>query len=96
MVISSHPEWEDSHNRVRLKEMMGQPLFASIAGEAVTSRICVQCARQRFAAPRMNVSRDTSKMVPFAAYVDMVIMMNPIIDGRLTTLITKPLGTVRT
>ena len=90
-----HPEWEDSHNRVQLKEMMGQPLFAGIAGEAVTSRICVQYARQRFAALRMNVSKSTSKMVLFVAYVDMVTMTNLITDGRLTTRIIKLLGTVR-
>ena len=95
MVISSHPEWEDSHNKVQLKRMMGQPLSASIAGEAVTSRICVLSARQRNAAPRMNVSRSASRMVPFVAYAGMVTMMNLITDGRLTTQITKLLGTER-
>ena len=95
MVISSHPEWEDSRNRVQLGEVMGQPLFVDIATGAVTSRICVQCAQQRFAALRMNVSKSTSRMVPFVAYVDMVTMTNQITDGRLTTQITRLPGMER-
>ena len=95
MVINLHPEWEDSPNRVQLGEVMEQPLFVDIVTGAVTSRICVQCAQQRFAALRMNVSKSTSRMVLFVAYVDMVTMTNLITDGRLTTRIIKLLGTVR-
>ena len=96
MVISSRLEWEDSPNRVQLEEAMDQPLCADTATGAAISKTCALCVLQRFVARRMNASRSTSRMVPFVAYVGMETMMNLITDGRLTTLITKPLGTVRT